>query len=138
MKRNLTGINLEADCGHVYMECTDGSSNKFYQVSVKPMSDPDKDTYAVVVNYGPIGKTGVTEWKIQDYPYFKAKATAEKVVSDKQKKGYQRVNSSAWAPVSTAAPAPQTPVAEPEVQVDPSLIYSMLGGDDPTLADDWI
>lgn len=77
-------------------EFSEGSSNKFWEVSL--------DGNDVVTTYGRIGATGQTTIKSEATPD-KAKATYDKLVREKTKKGYVEVGG---APAA-AAPAPVKP-----------------------------
>eukprot|EP01040_Poterioochromonas_malhamensis_P006676 gene6676-7193_t len=74
--------SASSNSNRAYLECTEGSSNKFYEIVFN-----EKDS-SVFTRYGPIGKDGVSATK-----NFKSKEEArkfyDKTLQEKLKKGYE-------------------------------------------------
>lgn len=83
-------------------ELAEGSSNKFWEITI------DASSYSV--RYGRIGTNGQTQTKSFDSPAA-AETAAEKVISEKVKKGYLEVGAGAppAVPLPAAAEADKTP-----------------------------
>lgn len=85
-------------------EFSEGGSNKFWEVSI--------DGNGVVTTYGRIGASGQTTIKTEANAE-KAKATCEKLVREKTKKGYVEVGGSAAPSPSRGAPPKRSAAGKP-------------------------
>ncbi len=70
-----------------YLECTEGSSNKFYRIMV--VANKTTKIASMMTQYGPIGKTGQSSWShgINNSTVY---SEAQKKINEKEKKGYTR------------------------------------------------
>lgn len=89
--------NEEREAPMARYEFSEGSSNKFWEISLKGSS--------FITRYGKIGTDGQETLKEFDSAD-KAKKEYEKLVAEKEKKGYVLVGGKAAAKVKTPAPAP--------------------------------
>lgn len=71
-----------------YLECTDGSSNKFYRTLV--IGNKSSDLATLICTYGPIGRAGTSK-VTHGLSMLKASNEAIKKVSEKERKGYKKV-----------------------------------------------
>lgn len=70
-----------------YLECTDGSSNKFYRTVV--VANKSTNLATLICTYGPIGRTGTSK-VTHGLSLIKANNEAIKKVSEKERKGYKK------------------------------------------------
>ncbi|MFU9046382.1 WGR domain-containing protein [Acinetobacter tibetensis] len=70
-----------------YLECTTGSSNKFYRIVV--VANKTTKLASMMTQYGPIGKTGQSSWShgINNSTVY---SEVQKKINEKEKKGYVR------------------------------------------------
>lgn len=71
-----------------YLECTDGSSNKFYRTLI--IGNKSSDLATLICTYGPIGRAGTSKIT-HGLSSIKASNEAIKKVSEKERKGYKKV-----------------------------------------------
>lgn len=72
-----------------YLECTEGSSNKFYRIMV--VANKTTKIASMMTQYGPIGRAGQSSWShgINNYNST-VYLEAQKKINEKEKKGYVR------------------------------------------------
>lgn len=75
----------------IYMECTEGISNKFYKIQITKEYDLNNALieYLVIGTYGPIGKSGVKSVKYRGTNQEVAQLIAGELTGQKIRKGYK-------------------------------------------------
>ncbi|UJJ60407.1 WGR domain-containing protein [Rhodanobacter denitrificans] len=102
------------------LECINGRSYKFYEITLEQSGTADD--YKVFTCYGRIGTSGAASCKFEHLTLAQAEHERDKLVREKERKGYQLIRSGATpAPSSAVAPVAPAAPARPRLDVDLQL-----------------
>lgn len=100
------------------LECVTGGSFKFYEVTIRHSGQADD--YTVSARYGRIGQSGNETVKAEHLTRWQAERERDKLVREKERKGYDIVRQSGEQTGTPTTPAPTAP-ARPRLTVDLQL-----------------
>ncbi|KZC32590.1 hypothetical protein RhoFW510R10_11790 [Rhodanobacter sp. FW510-R10] len=106
----------------IRLECFKGGSSKFYEIILEQSGQADD--YKVVTRYGRIGTSGASAAKFEHLTLAQAEREREKIVREKERKGYEVIRRTGAASASSAAPSASLASAvpaRPRLEVDLQL-----------------
>lgn len=107
----------------IRLECFKGGSQKFYEIILEQSGQADD--YKVITRYGRIGTSGNATAKFVNLTRFQAERERDKLVREKERKGYEvirRTGTAGQTPSATpSAPAAPVRPTSPRVDVDLQL-----------------
>ncbi|MBN8924170.1 MAG: WGR domain-containing protein [Rhodanobacter sp.] len=95
----------------IRLECFKGGSQKFYEIILEQSGQADD--YKVITRYGRIGAAGNTAPKFEHLTHAQAERERDKLVREKERKGYQVIR--------RTGPASQTPSVPPSAPAAPAV-----------------